>query len=268
HPYTHQVNYPMLENGNQVMINICWFELDSCWNARSRIVLNGGKDKKGNPISITLIRYLSSKGWKKDADAMSKLTDAEIHAIENGKTNALDSTRSPFGRRIYQVMWEIYHYLHGANPSGNSVTMRIELFKTSLTCSREHLLFGVGTGGQEKAFANCYQINGTMLDEDWRWMHSHNQFLSSLVTLGIPGLIFFLLMLFYPASSMKRWGSFLFLAFFIVLFLSFIDEDTLETSQGVIFFAFFNSLFLFAMPWGSAVRQKEMKELPEEKQGA
>jgi O-antigen ligase len=118
---------------------------------------------------------------------------------------------------------------------------------------KNHPLIGVGTGGQQKAFAAIYDRRGTVLEEEWQWMHSHNQLLSIAVTLGIPALVYFLFSLWYAPYSMKRWRSYLYLAFFMVFFLSFFDDDTLETMQGVFFYAFFNSLFLYAMPRESAI---------------
>lgn len=260
HPYTFQFHSPMIENGNQVMVYCCWYELDSVWNSRSAIVLNGGEDKNGNPISATLVRYLASKGWRKDADALAKLSDDEIKAIENGCTNARDAERSPIERRLYQVCWEIYHYMNGASPSGNSVTMRMELANTAWRTIKQHPWIGIGTGGQQKHFTAQYKAEGTKLNEEWQWLHSHNQFLSIAVCLGIPGLLYFLFSLWYAPHSMKRWRSYLYLAFFLVFFLSFLDDDTLETSQGVNFFAFFNALFLYCMPRESAIPTDELEK--------
>lgn len=255
-PYTHKLDYAMVENGYPVMTYICWNELDSAWNTRSKIVFNGGLDAHGNPITMTLLRYMSSKGWRKDADAFGKLTDEEIRAIEGGATNVRDNERSPIEKRLYQVFWEIYHYQHGANPSGNSVTMRLELARTALTCIGENPVIGVGTGGQKTAFEHTYDTEGTKLGEEWQHLHAHNQFLSIAVTLGLPALLYFLFMLWYAPASMRRWRSYLYLAFFVTVSLSFLDDDTLETAQGVLFFAFFNSLFLYAMPRASAVQSE------------
>ncbi|MCX6310086.1 MAG: O-antigen ligase family protein [Bacteroidetes bacterium] len=260
HPYTFELNSTMIENGNQVMVYCSWYELDSAWNSRSKIELNGGKDVNGNPVSITLIRYLASKGERKDGDAVGKLSAAEIIAIENGATNALDASRSPIEKRLYQVFWEIYHYANGASPSGNSVTMRMELAQTALICVEQHPWIGAGTGAQQKTFATHYKTEGTKLGEQWQWLHSHNQLLSIAVCLGIPGLLYFIFSLWYAPRSMKRWRSYLYLAFFIVFFLSFWDDDTLETSQGVNFFAFFNALFLYTMPRESAIRTDELEK--------
>lgn len=253
HRYKHDLKDPMIENGNQVKVYYCWYELDSAWNTRSKIALNGGQDVNGNPVSMTLLRYLASSGSRKDANAIAKLSEAEIKAIENGATNVLDSKRSPLERRLYQVFWEIYHYSNGASPSGNSVTMRLELAQTAMTSIKQHPWIGVGTGGQQKSFEKQYKTGGTKLEVEYQWLHAHNQFLSIAVCLGIPALLYFIFALWYAPRSMKRWRSYLYLAFFIVYFLSFFDDDTLETSQGVNFFIFFNALFLFAMPRESAI---------------
>lgn len=254
HPYKHRFDYPMIENGNQVMVYCCWEELDSAWNSRSKIPFYEGKTPDGNPVYFGAIRYLASKGERKDAEAINKLSEEEIHAIENGATNALDKDRSPLEKRVYQVSWEIYHYLHNGDPSGNSITMRFEIAKTAIRCIKKTPWIGVGTGGQQKAYKAIYKVNHSKLDKEYQWMHAHNQFISIGVCLGIPALLYFIFSLWYAPYRMKRWRSYLYLAFFIVLFMSFFDDDTLETSQGVNFFAFFNALFLFSMSRESALR--------------
>ncbi|QQR96106.1 MAG: hypothetical protein IPJ93_05450 [Bacteroidota bacterium] len=83
-----------------------------------------------------------------------------------------------------------------------------------------------------------------MLDAKFR-LRSHNQFLAVAVALGIPALLLFIVMLFYPVFQFQYSGSFLYLTFWITAFLSMLTEDTLETQAGVSFFIFFNCLFLF-----------------------
>jgi hypothetical protein len=265
HPYHHRFDYPMIENGNQVLVYCCWEELDSAWNSRSKIPFMTGKNADGDPIAYSVLRYLSSKGERKDAEAVNALTAEEIHAIEHGATNALDTERTPLERRVYQVSWELYHYLHNGNPSGNSVTMRMEIARTALSCIKAKPWIGVGTGGQQKAYEAAYKINHSKLDEAYQWMHAHNQFISIAVCLGIPALLYFIFSLWYAPYRMKRWRSYLYLAFFIVICMSFFDDDTLETSQGVNFFAFFNALFLYAMPRESALADKKAESAEAER---
>lgn len=259
-PYAHDLNYPMIENGHQVMVYYCWSELDSAWTKRSKIPFTG-RDVNGDQICFTIMRYLSSTGSRKDANTIENLSEAEVHAIEKGATNEFDSLRSPLERRAYQVCWELHNYFYGGSPSGNSVTMRMEFAQTALTTIKQHPWIGVGTGGQQKSYEKVYHSYGTKLEREYQWMHAHNQFLSIAVCLGIPALLYFIFCLWYAPRSMKRWRSYLYLAFFLVLCMSFFDDDTLETSQGVNFFAFFNSLFLFAMPRDSAIRSEENEKL-------
>jgi hypothetical protein len=259
HPYQHRFDYPMIENGNQVLVYCCWEELDSAWNSRSSIPFMKGKNQDGDVISYSVLRYLASKGERKDADAINRLSDEEVHAIEHGATNVLDKERSPLEKRVYQVCWEVYHYLHNGNPSGNSVTMRLEIARTALGCIKAKPWIGAGTGGQQKSYEAAYKKNNSKLNEEYQWMHAHNQFISIAVCLGIPALLYFIFSLWYAPYRMKRWRSYLYLAFFIVLCMSFFDDDTLETSQGANFFAFFNALFLFSMPRESALAEKKLE---------
>jgi O-antigen ligase len=93
-------------------------------------------------------------------------------------------------------------------------------------------------------------------------LHVHNQILAIAVTLGIPAALFFIFSLWWPAYSMRKMRSVLYLSFFLIALLSFFDDDTLETQQGVTFYAFFNALLLYAMPFASAAFQSGNKNSP------
>ncbi|MGL4596533.1 MAG: O-antigen ligase family protein [Bacteroidia bacterium] len=253
--YTYDRTYPMLENGNLVLIYVCEEELREGWNQRSAINFDTGKNTRGNLISHASIRYLASKGLRKDAEGLAQLTAADIKAIEEGSTNANEPNMSRIDRRLYQVFWEAYHYEIGGNPSGNSVTMRLDLGKNAYAMVKEKIWLGYGTGASEFAYRTHYEKHGTGLDKEWQWLHPHNQFLSVALTLGVPALLFFLFSLIYPAMFANRWRNFMYLSFFLVAVLSFFDDDTLETQQGATFYAFFNAVLLFAMMPGSLKRE-------------
>ncbi|GAB4131634.1 MAG: hypothetical protein Fur0041_02250 [Bacteroidia bacterium] len=247
HTYMHDYTYPMVENGNYVMSWVCFEELDSVWKKKSNLPFSG-RDHLGNPLSTTIVRYLASKGLKKDADGLSALRPEELAQIEKGITNFKTAERNSLERRIYEVEWELYHFIHGGNPSGNSVAMRLQLAHTALAHIKNNPWSGLGTGGQRSANEQYYATHAAKLDEEFSWLHAHNQFLSVAATLGIPALLFFIFTLIYPPFRMNRWGSYLYLAFLFVVLLSFFTDDTLETQQGVMFYAFFNSFLLFALP--------------------
>jgi len=246
-PYHHDtVNY-MLENGNHALIYVSFPELQEEWAKRSgKSLLERNPD--GHFTSYVLIRYLASKGLRRDADGVRALSDEEIRAIEKGATNYRFAEMNGITRRIYQVIWELDIYFHGGDPSDKSIPMRLELWKTSLAVIKAQPAIGVGTGDMPDTFKKNYEETRSRLSEKWRILHPHNQFLAIGVQFGLLGLSVFLFSLFYPGIRQKRFRNYFYLSFFCIVFVSFFNEDTLETQQGVMFYAFFNCLLLFAQP--------------------
>ena len=114
-PYYHNLNNNQLENGHYIWRNVSRKELEDSWNKRSSLLFNG-KDLKGQQLYATLIRYLASKGLKKDAEGMLQLTDKDINAVENGIANYKFVDSNSFGLRIYRIIWEFDSFLNGQNP--------------------------------------------------------------------------------------------------------------------------------------------------------
>ena len=122
---------------------------------------------------------------------------------------------------------------------------RLEFWKTARAIIKENWLTGVGTGDLGRAFTQEYDKNGSLLDKEFRW-RSHNQFLSIFASFGIVGFAWFIFSLIYPAIRLGKFHDFYYLSFFIIIILSMLTEDTLETQAGVTPFAFFTSFYLFA----------------------
>jgi O-antigen ligase/polysaccharide polymerase Wzy-like membrane protein len=256
--YQHNTVDRSSENGHYVWLYICEKELEKEWNSRSKINYRD-KDLKGQSLKSTLLRYLTSLGYKKDSVGVSKLSDNDIGFIEQGLANHLYAKGGSITPRIREVLWEVNEYNNGGNPSGHSVVQRLEYWKTSIAIISKYPFFGVGTGDAPIAFHNQYQIMNTRLSEQWQ-LRSHNQYLAIGVTFGIVGLIWFLMALFYPLSSIYGRSSFLYITFFLIASLSMITEDTLETQAGVTFFAFFSCLYLFVNPYNDGVNQKNSRK--------
>ena len=231
-----------VENGNLIWTNICVKELESNWNTRSSINFLD-KDKKGNPINSTLIRYMSSKGLNKDAEGIYALTDKDVGLIEEGITNYLYTNKSGLENRIHEFIYEYEAFKRGKNPTGHSFLMRLEFWRIGWQIFKRNPIYGVGTGDMQRAYNNQYKISGTKLSEDW-WKRSHNQFMAVTIGFGIIGLVVFLFYLFYPPINIKN-KHYLFSAFFIISLLSMLNEDTLETQAGVTFFGFFFGFLMF-----------------------
>ena len=241
--YWHDTSNLQIENGHYVWLYIATDELREAWNQRSNLDFDG-QDNKGQLLQFTLIRYMTSKGLRKDAEGISKLSDDDIYLVENGEASYHYHERSEFYIRLYKIIWEVQQYLRTGDPSGYSAMQRVEYWKTSYMIIKQQPLVGVGTGDMNIAFEHQYEIMDSPLKPEFRW-RSHNQFLSITVGFGLIGIIWFLVVLLYPPIKTGRLNDYFFLAFFVIMLVSMISEDTIETQAGVTIFAFFTSLFLF-----------------------
>lgn len=241
--YEHDIHSKLTENGHLIWMYYCNDELQETWNKRSAIKIDSSV-LKWNNVYFTLIRFLASKGLRKDAAGVSLLTDKEIKAIERGATNVNYQGVSSLRGRIYETLWEIDLYKKTGVANGHSLTQRFEYWETALSIIKDNLFFGVGTGDVPMAFEQEYIKKNSSLSNEWR-LRSHNQYLSIAVAFGILGLVWFLITLIYPLLYLHNGINYLFIAFFIIAVISFFTEDTLETQAGVTFFAFLNSFLLF-----------------------
>ncbi len=241
--YEFDLTSKLTENGHYIWIYFCNKELEESWNKRSSIAFSE-KDLKGNPINFTLVRFLASKGLRKDADALKSLSDEEIKAIERGVVNVNYQNISSLSRRLHEIAWELDTYKTTGDPNGHSLTQRFEFWKAALRIIKENVVFGVGTGDIKNAFELQYDKMNSPLSKESR-LRSHNQYLSIAVSFGIVGLIWFLITLFYPMILKGKTFDYLYVTFLLIAIISFLTEDTLETQAGVTFYAFFNSFFLF-----------------------
>jgi len=242
-PYLHDTYSSTVENGNYLWIYIQWDELRESWNKRSRIPFDS-LDKRRQPVAFTVIRFLTSKGWRKDADAMERLTREEIEAIEKGMTNVVFLKKLSIRGKVYEVLQGYDIYRETGNPTGSTLMQRFEFWKASVGLIRQHWLTGVGTGDMNIAFGRQYEIMDSKLAPDQRW-RSHNQFFSIFVGFGIFGLIWFLAAFFLPPFLKKWQGDYFIIILLVIATLSMMTEDTIESQTGVMFVTFFYSFFLF-----------------------
>ncbi len=244
--YQHDLNGPLTENGNFTWLYVCDNELRTEWNKRSKLNYDN-KDLKENPLSYTLVRFMTSKNLRKDSVGMSKLSDNEIQSIERGVANVNNQNISNLKERINETIWEINMYLTTGEVNGHSLTQRFEYWKAAFHIIKKNILIGVGTGDVEIELNKEYDNMQSKLDKEYR-LHAHNQFISIALTFGIIGFLWFLITLFYPIFKLKKQRNLLYLAFFSMVLFSFLNEDTLETQAGVTFYAFLNSFLLFVFP--------------------
>lgn len=252
-PYFHKWGDSQIENHNLIWYYICWDELAEAWNNRSDIDFED-KDAKSRRIKGTLIRFLTSRGLKKDFGGMAQLSDREIRMIEEGVTCHPELQKKGIEKRLQDLYFEVNSYFNGGNPTGNSLTQRFEFWRASKHILSDRWLIGVGTGDPPRAFERAYEEINSQLPPSNRH-RAHNQYLSIFIALGLPGIIWFLSVLVLPFFfKPKAAHNTRYLAFFTIVALSFLTEDTLETQIGQTLFSFFYA-YLLILPVKSSKKE-------------
>lgn len=241
--YSHDTLRGDRENGNLVWIYLNEDELREGWNGVSTLDYDS-HDRMGQDVRYTLIRYLTSKGLRKDSLGVASLDSSDITNIENGLANIIYAGGRPIRARLYEIIWQVDYYIRGGNPSGHSLTQRLEFLKTGWHIFLRSPLLGTGTGDQGIEFRYQYEADRSILDTAFR-LEAHNQYLTFLISFGAAGLMIILLSIFYPFIKMKGYNDYMALVFMVIILLSMFSEDTLETHTGVSFFAYFYAVLIF-----------------------
>jgi hypothetical protein len=242
--YTHYPERKDLENGNQVWIYICEKELRKEWNLRSNFRYDS-TDLRNQQLRFTLIRYLTSASLTKDSSGVAALRDNDISYIENGISNRLFTEGRHIKSRLYEIIWQLDFYKNGGNPSGHSLSQRIEYYKKGWHLLKNNWLFGTGTGDIKNEFKQQFRKENALLDQIYVYL-PHNQYLTFLISFGILGFIIICGSVFIPVYRMKSFRVMLFNIFFVIILVSMVAEDSLETHPGVSFFAYFYSIFVLS----------------------
>ena len=229
-----------VEDARYVGMYLSKKEMLDAWNKRSVKKINTEYDY------YTLVRYLTSKDLRKDAEGVENLTEDDIRNIENGIANYNYIENPGFKTRIMKIIVAYNNYKRSGNANGSSVFQRVEYIKASFGIIKDNPVFGVGTG-IIKVFADYYEDINSKLRPEYR-LRSHNQYLAIMVAFGVVGLLWFLFSMFYPFFADKRNRNYLYMVFLFIIMLSMFTDDTLETQVGATLFAFFNSFLVFARP--------------------
>jgi hypothetical protein len=242
--YVHDtINYPV-EDGKYVGLYYCQSEMREAWNQRSEFDFDGGT-VYGENLEATLARYLTSKDLRKDAEGVNALTEQDIRNVEHSVANYVNWCHPGVRSRLSSTLFEYSQYRRINNPNGGSLSQRLEYTKASFYLIKKHPIFGVGTGDIPDAYMQAYDELQSPLQQQYRHK-AHNQYLSITVGFGLVGLALFLVVLLYPYLSSKRHRTYLYTIFMVILLISMLPEDTIESQAGVSWFAFFNTLLIFA----------------------
>jgi hypothetical protein len=244
--YTFNLGKKQIENGYHVYWYLCNEELEKAWNKVSNIKIHE-RDATGYPVYDTLIRYLTSKGMKKDSAGVAALSPSDIKNIEAGISNIIfvEKKYSVYPR-IYQTIWEIDRYYHTGNPNNQSLSQRIEFSKAAWHIIKNNF-WGIGTGNYLNAFEKAYDQIDTELKTAFR-SKVHNQYLSYMVKFGVPGFLLILFLIFYAIKQKHQFNNVFVIMLLIIIGVSNFGDTILEMHVGLPFFLIFLSLFLWHSP--------------------
>ncbi len=240
--YEHNLDDRTMENGHFVNLYVCEPELRKEWNARSQLSYDS-TDRKGQPVFTTLKRYLASRGLRKDSASLSLLGNNEIHAIEWGLANYAFSVKPGLYQRLYETLWEVHIWRVSGYVKWHSFGQRLVYYQTAGRIIRNNWLTGVGTGD---VYSTMLEVTRKDHEVEARWKgEPHNQFTFLLMAFGIPGFAWIFFAWIYPVVVNRSTRYLLFNLFAVIVLVSMMVLDTIESYDNMVYFAFFYTLFAF-----------------------
>lgn len=145
--------------------------------------------------------------------------------------------------RRFQASVEDIELFRNRELGDGSTEIRLTVWKSAMEIIRKNMPWGVGTGdATDELCLNAVHKNYTNLIG--HHFNVHNQYLQTLLTVGIPGMIALLCYCGLPfVVSFKR-KDFLYLSFAVIVVLNLAVESMFETRAGVDFIAMMNVLLL------------------------
>jgi len=149
--------------------------------------------------------------------------------------------------RLDNTKVDIHQYTSGENINHYSISQRLEALKIGYGVFKKNPLTGVGPANVQNAMYAEYALEKSQLEQDNR-IKPHNQFLYTLVSLGIVGGLVLCFILFMPFVSGHAFKNYLLLMFLVVCLVAFQFEYMLERQVGITFFCLFYGII---GPWAT-----------------
>lgn len=130
------------------------------------------------------------------------------------------------------------------NADAESTAVRMLIWKAANQVIAAQPIIGTGTGDSKDELIKEYEKRG-MTGAIKNRLNAHNEFYQVFVSLGLIGFVVFSLQLIVPLIISIKEKNSMYAFFLIILMLNFLTESMLEGEAGVLFYAFFNSIFCF-----------------------
>ncbi len=222
-PYVHRLDKRATENGHFIWTHVAWGELAHGWKQRSSMPFK--------EVQPRLIRFLASKGLRKDREGVAALTAEEVAAIEMGYASVVEWQGVGWAPRWNRMCFNWGQWLDGRQSADASLLARSVYQKTAWQAIEDRMalgfwMAGTGSGDAQVAMEQAYAKHRPDWPAESRH-RPHQQYLSLMLGLGWVGLALWLWALLKGWRISEAWPAVL------VLALSGLTEDTLQTQAGV-----------------------------------
>ncbi|OUJ75191.1 hypothetical protein BXP70_03980 [Hymenobacter crusticola] len=173
-----------------------------------------------------------------------------------------------FRNKYYNTEYDVAHVKTTSSANNLSLVGRYYSYQVGVRLVQKNPWFGVGKADMKKEIGHFYQQDYPDIDPS-SYLMPHNQFLYCCVAFGGIGLLIFSYSFYYPLFRMRQQASFLFIAHYIIVSLSFIAEFTLdqESQIGILYTLIFILLSLASfiqagqadpiLNWGPYISHKQ-----------
>lgn len=127
----------------------------------------------------------------------------------------------------------------------SSSQIRVEIWNVAKELVIKQPL-GYGTGDGKDELLIQYEKHNLVLPLE-KQLNAHNQFLQTMLCIGIIGGLYLLFTLLIPLFFAIKNKEHIYLTFILLIITNFMFEAMLETQSGVVFYAFFSAILLGLM---------------------
>lgn len=133
----------------------------------------------------------------------------------------------------------------GNNKAKTSTNARLDIYRCTIEKIKEKPFLGYGAGSVQPYLDACYAEKKITFEDATKSYNSHNQYVSIALTVGVFGLLFYLLSLYQIIRVYISQKSFLGLSILVYFLLNFLSENIIEREHGVLLYAMLVSLFFY-----------------------
>ncbi len=143
-----------------------------------------------------------------------------------------------------RIILAIKDYSTRNDKKDNDTFIRFNIWQNTIPMLTNSWLMGKGTGDVEETLELGYkQANSTQLQSAIKHnLNAHNQYLQTLIAIGIIGELLLLASLFIPLYLSITERNYLYISFIFLIGVNLLTESMLERQAGIVFYAFFNIL--------------------------